>query len=120
MTSSRTPRAASAICLHVADAIVQRAGRVGADRAFRREAHVGDDHVGAGGGHLFGLLGVEYVRRREQFLFARQANQLDFLVVAHPGFFQVRAELAVDQSDGGKILHAGRNRPRRLDRESDR
>lgn len=34
------------------------------------------------------------------------ADHLDFLVVAHSGFFEVCAEVAVHKADGGEVLDA--------------
>ncbi len=36
-----------------------------------------------------------------------QADHLHLFVVAHAGRFQVGAEVAVEQADGGEVLHAG-------------
>ena len=49
---------------------------------------------------------AEHVRRGEQVERARRADQLDLVRVAHPGLLEVRAEHAVDDADGGKVLDA--------------
>ena len=48
----------AAIASIARDAVVERERRRGADRAADRQAHMGDDDVGAGLGHRLGLVGL--------------------------------------------------------------
>ena len=65
---------------------------------------MGHDDIGARCCHLFCLAGIERIGGCEQIFFPGQADQFHFLVVAHAGFFQIGAELTIDQSYGRKIL----------------
>jgi len=68
---------------------------------------VGDEDVGAGPGHVRGLLLVEHVRRSEQVHLMREADHVDLEAVAHAGLLEVGAEHAVDEADGGEVLDSG-------------
>ena len=52
--------------LDLLDALVERLGRVRADRALRGQAHVRHEHVGARLGHRDRVVRVEHVRRAQQ------------------------------------------------------
>ncbi|KGD18234.1 hypothetical protein DO70_4478 [Burkholderia pseudomallei] len=73
-----------------------------------------DDDVRARLGHRDRVGFAEHVRRREQALAVREPDHVDFERVAHPGFLEVRAEVAVDEADGREVLHAGKPEPRQL------
>jgi hypothetical protein len=91
-----------------ADAVGERQRGVGADRAARRQAHVADDDVGAGPGHVLRVLLAEDVGRGEQVEGTGPRHQLDLEAVAHAGFLEIGAEGAVDEADGGKVLDPGK------------
>ena len=76
------------------------------------ETEVADQHVGAGARHCRGLRRFEHVGRGQEVARSRLGDHLDFAVVSHAGFFEAGAEAAVDQADGGEILHAAEAKPR--------
>ena len=92
--------------LDLLDALVERLGRLCADRALRRQPHVRHEHVRAGAGHRLGLFRVEHVRRGEQAERRRLADHLDLEVVPHAGLLEVRSERPVDEADRGEVLDA--------------
>src|SRR5262249_22506710 len=49
---------------------------------------------------------VEHVRAREQAKLGCLADHVHFQAVAHVGFFESLPHGAVDETDGGKVLHA--------------
>jgi hypothetical protein len=65
-----------------------------------------DEDVRAGRGHRCGLLGVENIRRREEFEVVGLADHVGLEVEAHPGLLEVLPELAVIQAHGREVLHA--------------
>ena len=58
-------------------------------------------------GHGAGFLDSEGVGRGKQPHPPGQGDHLDFLGEAHAGLLQPLAEVAVDQANGGEVLHAG-------------
>ena len=88
-------------------AVVERQRRGRADGTRGRQAHVRDQDIGAGVGHLLCFVRVEDVRRGEQIEVVGGFNHGDFLVVAHACFLEVLPEGAVDEADGGEVLDAG-------------
>ncbi len=92
--------------LHLANGIVQGHGGFRPYVATGGQSHVSDHDVGAGCGHPFGLFDVEYVGRGEQIEVPSRLDQVDFQTVAHAGFLQVGAHLAIEKTYGGKILNA--------------
>ncbi len=77
-----------------------------ADGAARCEAEVGDDDVRPRLRHRLGVGLAENIWGGEKLLLAGESDHVDLERVAHPGFFQVGAEHAVDQADCGEVLHA--------------
>ncbi len=77
-----------------------------ADGTGGGEAHVRDEDIGAGIGHVGGVFRIKDVGGGEEIEIMREADHLDFLVVAHIGFFEIGAEDAVDEADRGEILDA--------------
>ena len=118
-TSGFTPRAASAIRWIRVDAIVQRLRALRPDRSSGRDAHVSDDQVGAGVGHALGLRRIEDVGRRQQVQLARQPDDVDFELIAHAGFLEGLAHVAIEEADGRKVLDAREaQRPQLFEEES--
>ena len=100
------------------DAVVERLRALRADRSAGRHAHVRDDQVGAGVGHALRLRRVEHVRRRQQVHLARQADDVDLELVAHAGFLEGLAHVAVEQADRREVLDAGEaERPQLLEEQ---
>ena len=91
--------------LHAPGRLLQRQRRLGPDAALGRQPHVGNQHVGAGLRHRYGLVVVEHVGARQEAKLARLADHVHFQAVAHLRLFQSLAKRAVDQADGRKILH---------------
>ena len=87
-------------------ALVERPGRLGADRALRRQPHVRDEDVGAGLRHRPRLIGIENVRAREQIELVRRPDHLDLERIAHAGLLEVQAEDPVDEPDRREVLDA--------------
>src|SRR6266851_5313820 len=52
--------------------------------------------------------GIEHVGRGQHVLGACFGDHLDLQGVGHAGLFEIGAKDAVDQSDGRKVLHAGK------------
>ena len=98
--------------LNARHAVVQRLRRLRPDGAAGRDAHVGDDDVGAGAGHPFRLSRVEDVRCRQQVELVRLRNHVDFELVAHPGLFERLAHVAVEEPYRREVLDA--REPHRL------
>lgn len=90
------------------DGLIQRLAGGGADGAARREAHVRNEDVCAGAGHLLALLHVEDVGRGQQVQRASLPDHVDFQVVSHARLLEIGPELPVDEADGGEVLHAGK------------
>jgi hypothetical protein len=68
---------------------------------------VGDDDVGAGGGHRPRFIVVRGVRSGQQVELAGEADHLDFEVVAHSGLFEIGPELPVVKADRREVLDTG-------------
>ena len=77
---------------HFPNAIVERLGRLGADRSLGGQPHVGHDDVGARLGQQPRLLGVKGVGRRQQVELVRGRDAVDLVREAHAGLFQVDAQ----------------------------
>ena len=92
--------------------LFERHGRGRTDHPLRRQTHVRDQDVGSRLRHRGRLIVIEAVRRGEQPQLASHPDHVDFQPVAHPGLFEAHAEVAVEQADRGKVLHA--REPRRL------
>lgn len=93
--------------LNEPDTLVESLARGGTNGATGCEAHVCDENVGAGGGHLLRLLDVEHVRRREEIHLVGGAHHVHLEIIRHARLLQVGTELAVNQADSRKVLHAG-------------
>ena len=65
-----------------------------------------NEHVRPGLRHLLGFLGKEHVGAGEQAHFAGRRDHVHFLVEAHAGLFESDANGAVEEADGGEVLHA--------------
>ena len=107
ITSGFTRDGGVAHRLDLLDALVERLGRLRADRALGGQAHVRDEHVGAGLGHRRRAARGRTRRARS----AGRATAASRIIstssaVAHPGLLEVRPEGAVDQADGREVLHA--------------
>ena len=90
--------------LHPLRGLLDRHGRLGADRTACRQTHVGHEHVCAGLGHLHRFFLVEYVGTGHKPRLVRLGDHLDFQVVTHVRFFEILAEQSVDESDRGEVL----------------
>src|SRR6266850_751434 len=78
------------------------------DRAAGGQAEVANDDVGARDRHCGSLALAEYIGRRQHVLVMRLGDHVDLQRIGHSGFLEIGAEYSVDQSDGRKILHAGK------------
>ena len=107
MTSSRAGAGGAGDGVDLGDAGVERLGRGGADGAAGRHAHVGDDDVGAGAGHGARLVGGEDVGRGQEVEGVGGGDHVDLEAVAHAGLLEGGAHGAVEEADGGEVLHAG-------------
>ena len=56
--------------------------------------------------HSFGLVDIEDIRGGQQIHLMGDPDHFDFFLISHACFFQILAELAIDQTDGGEILDA--------------
>ena len=92
--------------LHNPYTIIQRHCRLRPDRPGRRQAQMHDDHICPRARHHLALAHVEHVRRGHEIQLAREPDHLDFLLETHACFFEVGAEVAVDEADGGEVLDA--------------
>lgn len=89
-------------------AIMQGGRGGGPNGAGGGQAHVGDDDIGPGLGHPFGLVDVEDIWGCQQTDLMGGPDHLDFLLIAHAGFFEVLPEFAVNQTDGGEVLDSAK------------
>ena len=90
---------------HQPHAVIQRLGRLRADRPVGRQPHVCDHNVRAGACHRLGFVGSESIGRRQQVQVAGRFDQLDFQAVTHARLFQTLPESAVDQTHGREVLN---------------
>lgn len=86
--------------------IIQRHRRLRPDRPRCCQSQMHNDHIRARPRHQLALAHVEDVRRGYEIELVREPDHLDFLLEAHACFFEVGAEVAVDQADGGEVLDA--------------
>ncbi len=86
----------------------ERQRRLGTDAAAGGQPEMHDDDVRAGTRHGGGVGLVEDIGRGQKVLLARQGDHLDLLGKGHAGLLEILAEGAVDEADGGKVLHAGK------------
>ena len=77
-----------------------------------------DDEVGAGVGHPLGLRRIEDVGRREQVHLAGEPDDVDLELVAHAGFLERLAHVAVEEADRREVLDAGEAQLRSSSRKS--
>ena len=101
------------------DAVVQRLRALRPDRSSGGDAHVGDDEVGTRAGHALGLGRIEDVGRRQQIQLAGEPDDVDFELVAHAGFLEGLAHVAIEETDRREVLNAGEaQRPKLFEEES--
>jgi hypothetical protein len=82
--------------LYALGGYLQRESSSSANGAFGRQAHMGDEYIGAGLGHQVRLILVEDIRAGKQIQPARQSNHLDLETIAHARFFQILPEYAIE------------------------
>src|SRR5262249_16992652 len=78
--------------LSAAGRLVESQGGPGADGALGGQAHVRDQHVGAGLCHVASLVLVEDIGAGEQTDLMSGADHLDLETETHAGFFEALAE----------------------------
>src|SRR3989449_2772853 len=88
--------------LDQADALVQRLGRLGADRTAGGQPHVRDEHVRACLGHRLCLFGLKDVGGGQEVELVRHADHVHLEPEAHAGLLEPRTIGAVHQADGGE------------------
>lgn len=92
--------------LHNPHTIIQRHRRLRPDRPGGRQAQMHDDHIRSRARHQLALAHVKHVRRGHEIELVRDPDHLNFLLEAHACFFEVGAEVAVDEADCGEVLDA--------------
>ena len=88
-------------------ALIQRKRRLRPHTPRSGQSHMRHQDISARLGHLLRFLDVKHVRSGQHVHFVGGADHGYFGSVGHACFFEVLAEIAVDEADGGEVLDAG-------------